>query len=142
MSAVMIRPVQAVAEIRKSIQDLEDSLLSLPEEYQLDPDLLVEHHFAPGVYVRQMFMPAGLVVTGKVHKTEHVSIISSGTVTVATENEGSVTIEGPYTFINHIGDKRAVYAHTEVVWSTIHPNPTDERDISKLEAEIVECPSE
>ena len=38
----------------------------------------LKHYFAPGVYLREIFMPAGSVVIGKIHKTEHFNIIQKG----------------------------------------------------------------
>ena len=121
-------------EIREKIYSLESALEALPKESHVDCDSLLTHFFAPGVYVRQMFIPKGLVVTGKIHKTRHVSIISKGKVSVATER-GLEILEGPHTFINEPGDKRAVYAHEDTTWTTIHP--TDETDLAKIEDEVV-----
>lgn len=121
-------------EIRDKIYGLESALQSLPDELHVDCDALLTHFFAPGVYVRQMLIPKGVVVTGKIHKTQHVSIISRGRVSVATER-GLEILEGPYTFINEPGDKRAVYAHEDTIWTTIHP--TDETDLAKIEDEVI-----
>lgn len=120
--------------IRSLIYGLQDMMLDLPEEDRIETDPLLTHYFAPGVYVRQMHIPKGMVVVGKIHKTKHVSIISSGHVTVATES-GREDIYGPYTFINQPGDKRAVYAHEDTIWTTIHP--TDETDLEKIEDEVI-----
>ena len=122
---------------RDSIYALQECLEDLPDDIRMDAqeceDKYITHFFAPGVYARQMFIPAGLVAVGKIHKTAHVSIISCGKVSVTTEN-GTEIIEGPYTFINTPGEKRAVYAHTDTVWTTIHP--TDETDIRKIEKDL------
>lgn len=120
---------------RAKIQNLEDFLFQIPEEQRIDPDSCVTHFFAPGVYVRQMLIPKDMVVVGKIHKTRHVSIISCGKVSVTTEGRGVEVIEGPYTFINEPGDKRAVYAHEDTIWTTIHP--TNETDLEKIEAEVI-----
>lgn len=121
---------------RNSIYDLEALLIDVPDslDAQECEDKYITHFFAPGVYARQMFIPAGMVAVGKIHKTAHVSIISCGKISVTTEN-GTETFEGPYTFINTPGEKRAVYAHTDTVWTTIHP--TNETDIRKIEEEVI-----
>ena len=50
-----------------------------------DPVVLpLKHHFADGIYAREMFMPAGAVLTGAVHKTTHMCRLSQGRVRVAT----------------------------------------------------------
>ena len=44
----------------------------------------VQHHFAPGAYGREMTLPAGLVVVGKIHKHAHINVISKGRLQVFT----------------------------------------------------------
>ncbi len=121
---------------RDSIYALQALLMDVPDSLNAQEceDEYITHFFAPGVYARQMFIPAGMVAVGKIHKTAHVSIISCGKISVTTEN-GTETFEGPYTFINTPGEKRAVYAHTDTVWTTIHP--TDETDIRKIEEQVI-----
>src|SRR5574340_659286 len=43
---------------------------------------LVNHHFTDGVYAREMHIPAGHVVVGKIHRHEHLNFISKGRATV------------------------------------------------------------
>ena len=98
-------------------------------------DCPVTHHFSDGVYAREMRIPAGTVATGKVHKTLHLNILSQGDVSVLTE-DGMKRIQAPCTIVSPPGTKRAVYAHTDVVWTTIHG--THETDLEKLEADLIE----
>jgi len=100
------------------------------------------HHFAPGIYVREITMPAGYVVTGRIHRHEHLNIIHRGHVTVVTQ-DGVQDIRpdgNPFVMVSPAGMKRALYTHEETVWSTIHLNPTDERDPDKL-VEMLTCVS-
>ena len=124
--------------IRDKIASLQASMEELPKEVTISAkesdENFVSHFFAPGVYVRQIKIPAGMVVVGKIHKTKHVSIISCGIVTVVTEN-GQETIHAPHTFINEPGEKRALYTHTDTVWTTIHP--TEETDLEKIEDLVI-----
>lgn len=81
----------------------------------------LRHVFAPGVYVRQVVMPAGASIVGKIHATEHVVIVSKGRVLSYTEAEGQQEIVGPCTFVVAAGTKRALYVLEECTWSTVHP---------------------
>lgn len=99
----------------------------------------LKHYFAPHVYVREIFMPAGSIVIGKIHKTEHFNIIQKGRVTLANEDGSTKTLEGPCTFISKAGVQKALYIHEDTVWSTVHI--TENRDLESLEAELIE-PSE
>lgn len=120
------------AEFRGSILALQDELAKYP---QIDPPL--KHHFAEGSYAREMLIPAGSVIIGKIHRHSHVNVISKGRIYVATEFDSEI-LEAPLTFVSKPGTKRAVYALTDVVWTTIHV--TDETDLAKIE-EVVIAPN-
>lgn len=94
----------------------------------------VKHYFAPNLYIREIFIPAGTAVVGKIHKHAHFNDISQGRVRVSTEF-GFDYLEAPCRFTSLAGTKRAVYAETDVIWTTYHP--TQETDIEKIEAEII-----
>lgn len=95
----------------------------------------VEHFFAEGVYVRQMLIPAGVALVGHIHRHPCVNIVL-GDIEVASE-EGRKRIVGPATFASPAGIKRAGYALKDTLWTTIHANPDNERDIDKLEAALI-----
>lgn len=96
------------------------------------------HHFAPGIYVREIFMPAGTIVIGKVHKTEHLNIIERGKYQIRYNDGLVATIEAPYTFVSGSGMQKVLYILQDTVWKTVHA--TSETDVSKLEALLVEEP--
>jgi hypothetical protein len=116
-------------DLRQRVLDIEAFMLQ-----QEQVDIPLRHTFAQGVYAREMTAPAGVVLTGRIHKTEHLNIISKGEVSVLTEN-GIERFKAPYTFVSKPGTKRILYAHEELVWTTIHV--TNETDLAKLEAELV-----
>jgi len=95
----------------------------------------VNHHFAPGVYLRQIFMPAGTFVVGHRHKTEHFNIILQGRVRLLVDGK-VVEYAAPYTFVSQAGVQKVLYVLEDTIWQTIHQ--TEETDIATLEAEIVE----
>jgi hypothetical protein len=94
----------------------------------------VIHHFAPGIYAREVTMCANAVFIGKIHKHAHLNIVSKGQVTF-TDETGTRTVKAPYTFRSNAGSKKALYIHEETVWTTIHG--TDETDIETIESEFV-----
>ena len=95
----------------------------------------VQHHFAPGVYGREIRLPAGTVVVGKIHKHAHLNVLSQGRVLVFTEHEGVQEFRAPYTFVSTPGTKRVVYTVEEAVWTCIHR--TDKTDLADIEAEVI-----
>jgi hypothetical protein len=95
----------------------------------------VKHHFAPGSYGREMLLPAGLVVVGKIHKHAHINVISKGRVLVFTEQEGVLELAAPCTFVSSPGTKRVVHVLEETVWTTVHV--TDKTDLADIEREVI-----
>ena len=91
----------------------------------------ITHHFAQGVYLREMFIPQNCLITGKIHKTEHLCILSQGKVTVANGLDVS-TYEAPATILSKPGAKRSIFAHEDSTWTNVHPTElTDPEKIIK-----------
>ena len=99
-------------------------------------DCPLKHYFAPGIYVREIFMPAGSVVIGKIHKTEHFNIIQKGCVTLHNADGSKEILTGPLTFVSKPGVQKVLYIHEDTIWSTVHK--TENKDIESLEAELIE----
>jgi hypothetical protein len=98
-------------------------------------DCPVTNRFTPGLYIREIFMPAGAFVTSMEHKTEHPFVISKGKVMVTSENEGQVIYEAPHIGVTTPGTRRALYIIEDTVWTTFHV--TDETDVEKIGLEIL-----
>lgn len=116
---------------RAGIMALEAAMLDMPED---QVEIETKHHFAPGIYAREIFIPAGTALVGKIHKTQHINVVAQGRITVVTE-EGLRDIEAPFVFVAPPGTKRAGYAHEDTVWITFHPS--NETDLDKLERELI-----
>jgi hypothetical protein len=114
-------------EIRSKIVGLEGVMREMPQLA-----IPIKHHFAPGIYLREMHMPKGSIVVGKIHKTEHLCILSKGTVVVVDE-DGRRTLTAPAVIHAMPGVKRALHALEDVVWTNHHHNPNDERDENKID---------
>lgn len=117
-------------EARAKVEKLQAEMKAMPQA-----ECPVRHFFAPGVYIREMTIPAGVCIVGAVHKTKHANIISQGKCAVHCGDE-SFEFSAPYTFISESGAKKVVYAYSDVIWTTIHP--TDETDMEKLTEELTE----
>lgn len=112
-----------------------DRLEADMEKSEHKVDLTVRHLFTPGLYIREIFMPAGTRLISKIHKTEHPYVISKGKVGVWTEEDGVVTIEAPHTGITKPGTRRLLYIYEDTIWSTFHV--TSETDVKKIEDQII-----
>ncbi len=116
---------------------LEEGMRNYPERILEDGrpiELETIHHFAPGIYARELRIPAGVLLTGKIHKTEHLNMLVKGRIEISNA-EGSKEMIAPQIFVSPPGTKRAGYAHEDSVWVTIHA--TTETDLEQLERDIV-----
>lgn len=116
---------QAPLEIRKDIACFQEELLAFVQALNLPTlNYPLKHSFAGvgdhHVYVREITIPAGQLIVGKIHRHEHVNFISRGDVTCVTEGAGVQRLKGPCTLISPMGTKRVLYTHEETVWTTIH----------------------
>jgi hypothetical protein len=119
---------------REAVVNLEEAMIR--EFGKCDPDAVapVNHYHCEGNYAREIFIPKDTCVIGKIHKHEHINVISKGKCLVVTE-EGKEELEAPLTFISKAGIKRAVYALEDVVWTTIHP--TESTNLKEIEDEVI-----
>jgi len=115
---------------REFILAVEGRMRELPAQMEIEP----VHHFSKGIYARELRIPAGTLLTGKIHKFENLNIISQGDISVFTE-EGVKRIQAPCTIVSPPGTKRIGYAHTDTVWTTIHA--TEETGLEALESELI-----
>ena len=85
----------------------------------------LKHHFAPGVYVREIFMPAGSVIIGKIHRTEHFNIIQQGAVSLFGDGTCEY-LRAPHTFVSKPGVQKVLYIHEDCVSSAPPQSATSE----------------
>lgn len=97
-------------------------------------EIPVRHYFSNGVYAREITIPKGTVLTGKIHKYANLNIMSKGEMSVLTE-DGVVRVKAPFTIVSPPGTKRIAYAHEETVWTTIHG--TEETSLERIEAHFI-----
>lgn len=111
--------------VRDAVSAFEAEMYKLPQV-----ELEVKHYFSKGVYARELSIPAGVLLTGKIHKYQQINILSKGKIRVLTDS-GIVEVEAPFTVVSPPGTKRIALAITDCVWTTFLP--TDETDQHKIE---------
>jgi len=110
----------------------------------IEKECTLTHYFSPidsqygcCTYARQMFIPKGSLIIGKIHRHQHLNFILKGKISVATEF-GKKYFEAPCTFISEVGIKRAVYAEEDTIWATVHMTKfNSEEDLDKIEQEVI-----
>lgn len=112
-------------EVTKDIWAAEEALKQYPQT-RIDP----KHYFSPGVYAREIKIPAGTMVVGQMHKYPQLNVMSQGVMDVVID--GVVyRIEAPFTIVSPAGTKRIAFAWTDVTWTTILG--TDMTDVAEIE---------
>jgi len=123
---------QVIEQTRQKIEAILPQLRELPQV-----ECTEKHYFGPGMYVKEVTMPAGSVIVGKPHKTEHLCVMLQGRMQLLKEDGSVVELVAPTTFVGKPGRKVAHIIET-VVFQNIFA--TDETDVEKLEAMFVENP--
>jgi hypothetical protein len=102
-----------------------DSIIDKLESVMLEQGEVVDcplvHRFTDGMYIRQIFMPKGTVITSKIHKTQHPFTVSLGAVAVSIDGGEWDRIVAPYTGITNPGTRRVLYIMEDCIWTTYHP---------------------
>ena len=117
-----------------AILALEQAMLASFDQEALKSQTDTQHYQIKGVYARTMFVPAGMLVTGKIHNFESIGILAQGTMRI-TNGETSVLVSAPYIAVDKPGIKRLGYAETDCTFISVHR--TDAEEISDIEDELV-----
>jgi quercetin dioxygenase-like cupin family protein len=110
----------------------------------MDEVFPLKHYFAPidpkygcGAYAREIFIPKGHVIIGKIHRHEHLTFLLKGKISISTES-GKQYLEAPCTFVSEAGVKRAAYAEEDTIWTTVHlTRHLGEDNLDKIEDEVI-----
>lgn len=129
--------------VHRRVDQLERHMVDMIESGKANPvNLPLTHTFTPGLYTRTIHMPAGTMLTSKIHLTEHPFVVHSGEVYVRNIDTGEVDhIVAPYMGVTHPNTRRLLYIARDTVWSTFHPlaeGETGEADLPKIEERIIE----
>lgn len=122
--------------IRNEIIELQNAMLKTKGVLIGDNEKCpLKHNFGDELYVREIFMPKGMLIVSKIHKYKHPYFILKGEVSVISD-EGSVRIKAPYYNMTPRNTKRALYIHEDTIWVTVHK--TNKTVLSEIEEEIIE----
>lgn len=111
-------------------EQIEARLLEFPQV-----DCPVLHHFGPGVYIREVRIPAGSLILGHRHKNAHTNVLVSGRLKFLNEGGEVAELVAPAVITSNPGRKLA-YIIEDTVWQNVYA--TDERDVEKLEEMLLD----
>lgn len=127
-------PAPAPALSNAQIEQLTQEILAGQHE---QIEMPVTHRFAPGLYLREIFMPAGTFVIGNEHNSEHFNIVTEGMANVLmTGGEIAETIMAPACFKTRPGVRKVLYILEDMRFITVHANPDDCQDVVALEERL------
>jgi quercetin dioxygenase-like cupin family protein len=137
----------AKVQFRENIINVQEGILKMIADGAVKdtlPDCKLTHYYAPidenygcGTYARQMFIPKGTLIIGKIHRHQHLNFIMQGKVSVSTEF-GPKYFEAPCIFVSEVGLKRAVIAEEDTIWVTVHlTKHLGEENLAKMEEEVI-----
>jgi hypothetical protein len=121
--------------LRDKMDAFETELAKHPQTYLPLCHWFTDTQF-PGLYLytRQIFMPAGTIVTSRTHRVKHIFIISQGAFEVMNQNGKVELIRAPYTGVTHEGTRRVIGIIEDTIWTASFV--TDTKDIPTLEDEL------
>lgn len=111
------------------VADLEKEMLEMPQA-----DCPVAHHFGPGIYIREVTLPAGIFAVGHAQRYEHLNIMLTGKVAIVDDGVVRV-LEAPMIFTGKPG-RKVGYVLETCVWQNVYA--TNETDIDTLEAHYLD----
>lgn len=111
------------------VEKLEAISLNFPQA-----DAPVTHYFLPGLYMREVYLPAGTFAIGHAHKERCFDIILQGRGTIVM-NGVLKEVQAPSVGISEPFSRKIGCIKEPMRWITVHA--TEETDLGKLEAELI-----
>lgn len=121
-------------KIRSTIQHVKNKMEKM-DGVEFGDCFPLKHTYADGCYVREIFIPKGNFVIGKIHKHSHPNFLLEGEVSVLTEGRGAERLKAPLSMVSEAGTQRIVYTHTDCRWVTVHV--TCKKDLKEIEEEVI-----
>ena len=122
LTEMQVKELLADAIIER-IEAMEVIMSELPQV-----EIPVKSSNTNGMYCREITIPKGTLLTGRVHLFDYVDIMLSGDITVATA-DGAKRFSGANVFDGKAGRKRAGYAHEDTRWVTVHKTDVQDGDV-------------
>ena len=128
--------MNAVVNEPLPIDEIRNSMAAFMAEHNLEPvDPEPIHYHTDDLYGRRIVVPAGVVFTTKVHKSDHIAVCLRGFITIVDEFGIRKDVHAPDVFVTPKGTQRFIYVHEEVEWLTVHH--CTEQEMDKVEKALV-----
>lgn len=115
-----------------------DNVIALKKEEEttsmIKIDLQIKHHFGPGIYIKESFIPERHYVETHEHKYDHFGMLGKGRAMVELDGIADIE-EGPAVIMIKAGVKHKITALTDVTWFCLHA--TNETDPDKVDQVLI-----
>ena len=125
---VELIPLAAFQNI--SDEDIEQHLIPLPQV-----ECSVIHRFGPGLYIREVHIPAGTFAIGHYQRYEQMNVMLKGRVTILKDDGSTGELIAPMQFVGKPGRKIGLIRE-DMIWQNVYA--TTETNIKKLEEEFLD----
>ena len=120
-----------IAALRGAMQEAIDAGELIQFEAPLD------HYITPDLYARRVYVPAGAIISTKVHKSEHITVALKGHCIVVDEVGNRIEVIAPAVFVTKPGTQRSIYAVTDTEWLTAHSYQKEDKSLENIEKVLV-----
>ena len=79
-----------IVEFQSYLQNLDNENFIVYDDKASTKVCPLKHTFSDGIYVREITIPAGMFIVGKIHKHDHPNFLLKGKVVVVTEDRREV----------------------------------------------------
>jgi len=100
MELLIAPSTQVALPLREKVERLQEALLQMPQV-----DCPVVHRFGPGIYIREVSIPAGTLSIGHRQTTTHLNVMLAGRVMMVNEDGSKTEVIAPTTFVAGPGRK-------------------------------------
>lgn len=122
---------------RKGVMDFQSFLASTDGAFFGDSEVCpLNHYFADGTYTREMFMPKGTTIVGKIHSDTHTCLLIKGAIDVV-ENGKPFRMKAPKIWVAPAGSKRAIRALEDSIIVNVHQNIENSTDLEEIEKKVI-----
>lgn len=128
INSIANSPENINLSFREKIEKVEE-VMKTKEQIEIP----VSHLFFDGMYIRQITIPKGSLLTSKYHKVGQFDVMLQGRMSILT-NDGVMEIQAPYYGTSRSDLKRFGYAHEDTVWLDIRV--IDEGRIEDIEKQL------
>lgn len=120
MNALAESPHAAIAERASSeawrqVNAIDRALAQMPQV-----EMPLTHTFTPGLYARTIFMPAGAIITSRIHLFEHPFVLAAGALLVWDDEQGVVELRAPHVGVTKPGTRRVLRILEDAHFTSFH----------------------